>query len=129
MRFLLVVAVMLVLYSSPAFAAEDWFPIMVLNEEVMVVGSGSNKEDCAKQKLNIENKSPKALVQCSRMQQRVHGENKDGTLDQSYLVSWLLDAVLFAPREWTYCVNELAFLKANGKGKNAFCARSVQIIK
>lgn len=120
----------------PAQAASEWFPVAIINDEVMVMNrTGTNVEACVKHQLEIERdlkkKYPALVVRCSRMTQKVYSENKDGELDRTYQVSWLADFVKFTEvNSLQQCQQGKAALEKFGGGRDLFfCAASTQLIK
>lgn len=82
-------------YASAATAAEPWFPIILHNDEVRVVGKGMKIDECTKKQLEPEQKAKGAMVRCSKMTQKVRAESKDDTLDRAYQLTWVADYAAF----------------------------------
>lgn len=120
--------VMLLAFSSVAMSAGPWFPIILHNDEVMVVGKGMSIDECTKKQLELEQKAKGAMVRCSKMTQKVRAESNDGTLDRAYQFTWVADYVAFTEAtSLKQCKKEKAMLAKHGA--DFFCAESFQLIK
>lgn len=114
--------------SGAAVAAGPWFPIILHNDEVMVVGKGMSVDECTRKQMELEQKAKGAIVRCSKMRQKVRAESKDGTLDRAYQFTWVADYVAFAEAtSLKQCKKEKSMLSKHGA--DFFCAESFQLIK
>ncbi|WP_347255718.1 hypothetical protein [Brachymonas denitrificans] len=115
-------------FSTLAMSAGPWFPIILHNDEVMVVGKGMSIDECTKKQLELEQKAKGAMIRCSKMTQKVRAESKDETLDRAYQFTWVADYVAFTEAtSLKQCKKEKAMLAKHGA--DFFCAESFQLIK
>lgn len=49
-------------FSTLAMSAGPWFPIILHNDEVMVVGKGMSIDECTKKQLELEQKAKGAMI-------------------------------------------------------------------
>jgi len=135
MRTLLLLVVLMLLTPMQAGAAGEWFPVTLLDDQVMVMNSdGTTADVCIKHQLEIERdlkkKYPSMLVRCSRMTQKVYSTNADGVLDRTYQFSWMGDFVNFTEvTSLALCKKQKANLARINVDLDFFCAESPQLIK